>query len=161
MSRAQTAVEKYQNAWENENIIISELPEYISTTSRTEKSKTYSVTKLWEVDSNAVDSNNGITTGHINFSQSINNFDEIIVTGQAYNSTNNTYNQTNSLRILKANYYPPDLNPEYGVSYNLNIGTPSYAGYISFTFSDDGKSLFTTTGGIYKSRLINVYGINY
>ena len=155
--KARLAEQKSKEKQEEEEGILKDyenkINEYISS-SRTEFSSGYSATKLWEVDETATDVNNGIQLGTITLSDSIQNYDEVVVTGQIYKS-DTIYSQATNVRILKANYY---LASTDGWTHLINLTLTSETRRIAFTFKSDTELEIKDRTN---SRLVNVYGIKY
>lgn len=161
--KARLAEQKSKEKQEEEDGILKDyenkINEYISS-SRTEPSSGYSATKLWEVDETATDVNNGIQTGVITLSDSIQNYDEVVVTGQYY-SNYPSYNQATNLRILKANYYIDTVTTSSATNewtHLVNMTVSSEARRVVFTFKSDTELEIKDRTN---ARLLNVYGIKY
>lgn len=157
--KARLAEQKSKEKQEEEEGILKDyenkINNYISS-SRTEPSSGYSATKLWEFDATVTDVNNGIQKGVITLSDSIENYDEVVVTAQYYVSATE-YHQAANVRILKPNYYIATSGYDFGHLINLTTVTDKIRRLI-FTFKSDTELEIKE---IPSSRLVNVYGIKY
>ena len=153
LENAKLAKEKSENVQKLENETLANyennIDRYLQNSQREDNGKK---DKLWEVNPEATDANNGRIKGKIVLSDSIDKYDAIVVTARMIDSHGLKY-YTNSIIILKENYYmESDL-------INCNFIINSYLErHIAFGLISDTE---LEIGDVNSQELLNVFGVNF
>lgn len=155
LENAKLAKEKSENVQKLENETLANyennIDRYLQNSQREDNGKK---DKLWEVNPEATDANNGRTKGKIVLSDSIDKYDAIVVTARMIDANGLKY-YTDSILILKENYY---IESEK-VNHNFMITAFAPSGrYTAFGLISDTE---LEIGDVNSQELLNVFGVNF
>lgn len=156
---AKLAKEKSENSQALEETILSnyeeEVDKNIYSSQREGNGKK---NKLWEVNPEATDANNGMTKGTVLLSDKIDNYNAVMVVGQMVDGVGEKY-AAHTMLILKEDYYI-NTAAEENITFSMNWQENRS---IYFTFVNNIELNKTEMNINYPNggRIVKVYGINF